>query len=92
VGEDGFVRNSNPTAITLQALPSTRQNVPAALNRAREDLVTDTLRVSGRLTLPELLAGVGLPALFTDGAFKRLVDREIVAKSLAGGAETYELI
>jgi subtilisin family serine protease len=67
-------------------------NVPAALNRAREDLVTETLRVSGRLTLPELLAGVGLPTLFTDRALKRLVDREIVAKSLAGGAETYDLI
>ena len=55
-------------------------NVPAALNRAREDLVTETLREWGRLALPELLAGVGLPALFTDGALKRLVDRGAVRR------------
>jgi hypothetical protein len=67
-------------------------NVGAALDRAREDLVTETLRVSGRLTLPELLAGAGLPVLFTDEALKRLVDRGTVARSLAGGVEMYELI
>jgi hypothetical protein len=67
-------------------------NVDEALNRAREDLVTETLRASGRLTLPELLAGTGLPALFTDDALRRLVDRGTVARSLARGAEAYELI
>jgi predicted transcriptional regulator len=67
-------------------------NVPAALDRAREDLVTETLRESGRLTLAELLAGVGLQGVRTDETLKRLVARGAVVQSRAAGAETYELI
>jgi hypothetical protein len=84
---------------TATALPSRYKrfrpralNLPAALERAREDLVTETLRTTGRLTLAELLAGVGLPGALTDAALQRLVARETIAQSLAAHTETYELI
>ena len=85
---------------TATALPSRYKRFrPCAVN-VDGALSTGPGRISSRrrfayravFTLPELLAGAGLPVLFTDEALKRLVDRGTVARSLAGGTETYELI
>jgi subtilisin family serine protease len=65
-------------------------NVPTALNRAREDLVVDTLRVLGRSSLPELLAGVGLPGSLADATLNRLVEGGRVNRSRRGSTESYE--
>jgi subtilisin family serine protease len=83
---------------TARVLPSTYKryrvravDVGAALDRAREDLVTDILGVSGSLSLPELLAGVGLPGFLTDQALDRLVARGVVVRSATATTENYEL-
>jgi Subtilase family/CHAT domain len=65
-------------------------NTLGALDRAREDVILDTLRSSGKLSLPELLAGVGLPPILVDAALRRLVARDAIRETRAAtGSETY---
>ena len=65
-------------------------DVRAALDRAREDLVVDTLGLLGRSSLAELLAGVGLLGTLTDAALDRLVARGRVIRTRTGSTERYE--
>jgi hypothetical protein len=53
-------------------------------------VILDTLRSSGKLSLPELLAGVGLPPILVDAALRRLVARDAIHETRAAtGTETY---
>ena len=65
-----------------------------ALDRAREELVVDTLRGKGRMTLLELLAGVGLPGWHTDATLQRLLGTTPprVSRTITESTESYQLV
>lgn len=65
-----------------------------ALDRAREELLVDVLRQRGRMTLLELLGGVGLPGWQTDVILTRLLEEKPpkLSKTLTDRTESYELI
>jgi hypothetical protein len=91
-----WVRKVLLTSARQLQIPNTRKrrwremDVDSALAQARESVVLDALR-DGPLSLPELLAGAGMPGAVTYQTLRRLECRQKIDGILEGRTHRYQL-